>query len=88
MPSVERVRQTAILQPRHLDAEARALKIEFEAGVLGVAVVGRLRSATHLASIHGGAVNGAAIFLKSGAAKFPSLAGWRSAASVIGSSVF
>ena len=32
-------------------------------------------------------VNGAAIFLKSGAAKFPSLAGWRSAVGVIGASV-
>ena len=35
-----------------------------------------------------GAVNGAAIFLRSGAAKFPSLAGWRSAVGVIGASVF
>ena len=33
------------------------------------------------------AVNGAAIFLKSGAAKFPSLAGWRSAVCAIGASV-
>ena len=33
-------------------------------------------------------VNGAAIFLKSGAAKFPILAGWRSARGVIGASVF
>src|SRR5690348_11467136 len=33
-------------------------------------------------------VNGAAIFLKSGAGKFPSLAGWRSAVGVIGFSVF
>ena len=33
------------------------------------------------------AVNGAAIFLKSGAAKFPILAGWRSAMGVIGASV-
>jgi hypothetical protein len=33
-------------------------------------------------------VNGAAIFLKSGAGKFPSLAGWQSAMGVIGSSVF
>ena len=32
-------------------------------------------------------VNGAAIFLKSGAGKFPSLAGWRSAVCVIGASV-
>ena len=32
-------------------------------------------------------VNGAAIFLKSGAAKFPSLAGRRSAMGVIGASV-
>ena len=35
-----------------------------------------------------GGVNGAAIFLKSGAVKFPSLAGWRSAVGVIGASVF
>ena len=34
------------------------------------------------------AVHGAAIFLKSGAGKFPSLAGWRSAVGEIGSSVF
>jgi hypothetical protein len=34
-----------------------------------------------------GHVNGAAIFLKSGARKFPSLAGWRSAMGVIGASV-
>jgi hypothetical protein len=34
------------------------------------------------------AVNGAAIFLKSGAAKSPILAGWRSARGVIGASVF
>jgi Arm DNA-binding domain len=33
-------------------------------------------------------VNGAAIFLKMGAGKFPSLAGWRSAVRVIGASVF
>ena len=33
-------------------------------------------------------VNGAAILLSSGAAKFPNLAGWRSAKGVIGSSVF
>jgi hypothetical protein len=33
-------------------------------------------------------VNGAGIFLKSGAGKFPSLAGWRSGVGVIGSSVF
>ena len=32
-------------------------------------------------------VNAGAIFLKSGAAKFPSLAGWRSAVGVIGASV-
>jgi hypothetical protein len=34
------------------------------------------------------AVNGTAIFLKSGAANFPSLADWRSAVCVIGFSVF
>jgi hypothetical protein len=33
------------------------------------------------------AVNGAAVFLKSGAAKFPSLAGRRSAVGVIGASI-
>ena len=36
----------------------------------------------------GADVNGTAIFLKSGAAKFPILAGWRSARGVIGASVF
>ena len=33
-------------------------------------------------------VNGAAIFLKMGTGKFPSLAGWRSAVCVIGASIF
>jgi hypothetical protein len=36
----------------------------------------------------GRAVNGAAVFLKSGARKFPSQAGWRSAVGVIRASVF
>jgi hypothetical protein len=35
----------------------------------------------------GAPVNGAAVFLKSGAAKFPSLAGRRSAVGVIGASI-
>ena len=38
MASIERVRQRAILQPRRLRAETRALQVELEAGVLSVAV--------------------------------------------------
>ena len=46
------------------------------------------RNVSTLSSRLSSGVNGAAIFLRSGAAKFPSLAGWRSAVCVIGASVF